>query len=288
MMGFPIPVRTVGTDNHVDDDELAYVSMPQGMETFRWPCLPEPEGIAGHDAAKAALQGVRKVLESTLADGVNRSIALQHLSPEDLRLVNSVLGEGEVSARVEGLAAGANVEIQETVFAGIWRVVLRADKFVLSDTVEVGSIPRVLEDAAAQDACEAMERWSGPLPHNVQNAPLLISEIADQFGRWQRGQDAYVINLTLLPMSMEDIGFMDHHLGTGRVLILSRGYGKCRITNCRVPHSWRVVYYNSQDMVILNTVEIGALPDVARAAREDLEDSNGRLREVLAWLENGA
>ena len=80
---------------------------------------------------------------------------------------------------------------------------------------------------------------------------------------------------------------MDHHLGTGRVLILSRGYGNCRITNCRVPNTWRVVYYNSQDVVILNTVEIGALPDVARAAREDLEDTQHRFREVLAWLEDG-
>ena len=132
-----------------------------------------------------------------------------------------------------------------------------------------------------------MERWSGPLPPNVQNAPLLLGEIEDQFTTWQAGQAAYVVNLTLLPMSNEDIGFMDHHLGTGRVLILSRGYGNCRITNCRVPNTWRVVYYNSQDIVILNTVEIGALPDVARAAREDLEDTQQRFREVLAWLEDG-
>jgi hydrogenase-1 operon protein HyaF len=93
------------------------------------------------------------------------------------------------------------------------------------------------------------------------------------------------VNLTLLPMSNEDIGFMDHHLGTGRVLILSRGYGNCRITNTRVPNTWRVVYYNSQDVVILNTVEVTALPEVAMAAKEDLEDSFERLTEVLAWVE---
>ena len=86
-------------------------------------------------------------------------------------------------------------------------------------------------------------------------------------------------------MSNEDIGFMDHHLGTGRVLILSRGYGNCRITNTRVPNTWRVVYYNSQDVVILNTVEVTALPEVAMAAKEDLEDSFERLTEVLAWVE---
>jgi hydrogenase-1 operon protein HyaF len=53
-----------------------------------------------------------------------------------------------------------------------------------------------------------------------------------------------------------------------------------------MPHCWRVVYYNSQDVVILNTVEIGDLPEVAQAAREDLEDSHERLAEVLQWLES--
>lgn len=84
---------------------------------------------------------------------------------------------------------------------------------------------------------------------------------------------------------MEDIGFLDHHLGTGRVLILSRGYGNCRITNTNRPNTWRVVYYNSQDVVILNAVEISELPEVAQAAMEDLEDSQERLKEVLAWVE---
>jgi hydrogenase-1 operon protein HyaF len=80
---------------------------------------------------------------------------------------------------------------------------------------------------------------------------------------------------------------MDLQLGTGRVLILSRGYGNCRISNCCVPNTWRVVYYNSQDTVILNSVEVTDMPEVACAAREDLEDSAERLTEVLAWVRQG-
>lgn len=63
------------------------------------------------------------------------------------------------------------------------------------------------------------------------------------------------------------------HSGTGRLLVLSRGHGNCRITNCCVPHTWRVVYYNSQDAVILNTVEVVGVPKVACAAPEDLTDA---------------
>ncbi|MFW2455080.1 hydrogenase expression/formation protein, partial [Methyloversatilis discipulorum] len=152
-------------------------------------------------------------------------------------------------------------------------------------TIEVGAIPQVLRTSAADDLWFTVPRWQGALPPNVQNAPALLAEIEDQWRGWKPGKPAHVVNLTLLPMSNEDIGFMDHHLGTGRVLILSRGYGNCRITNTRVPNTWRVVYYNSQDVVILNTVEVTALPEVAMAAKEDLEDSFERLTEVLAWVE---
>ena len=39
------------------------------------------------------------------------------------------------------------------------------------------------------------------------------------------------------------------------------------------------------DVVILNTVEVSALPEVAQAAPEDLADSLERLKEVLEWVE---
>ena len=95
-----------------------------------------------------------------------------------------------------------------------------------------------------------------------------------------------MVNLTLLPVTPGDIAFLDHQLGTGRVLMLSRGYGNCRITNTRHPNCWRVVYYNSMDSVILNTVEVVDMPEVAVAAPEDLRDSHTRLADVLAYLES--
>jgi hydrogenase-1 operon protein HyaF len=45
------------------------------------------------------------------------------------------------------------------------------------------------------------------------------------------------------------------------------------------------VYYNSQDKVILNAIEVSTLPEVACAAVEDLADTHERLSEVLQWVE---
>jgi hydrogenase-1 operon protein HyaF len=146
-------------------------------------------------------------------------------------------------------------------------------------------VPALLRRVADEDAESEYRPWRGPLPPNVQNAPLLVEEIRDQVARWRPGQTPHVVNLTLLPVTPEDIGYLDHQLGTGRVLLLSRGYGNCRISNTRLPHCWRVVYYNSMDKVILNTVEVVDMPEVAMAAPEDLRDSHERLQDVLGYLE---
>ena len=283
---FPIPVVAVGPGSQPEDETLEYITMPSGMDTYRAPVLPEPEELAGHAGTRAVLGQVLTALRA----GRPERIPLFALSDEDRRLLDQVLGEGEVAAQVlarPGLRAvdadAARVRVQESVFAGVWRVRSVEDDGATSDHVEVGAVPAALVAAAAEDSV-ATRGALPPVPPECVNVPPLLLELADQRARWQPGDPAHVVNLTLLPLAPEDIAHIDHQLGTGRVLLLSRGYGNCRITNALVPHTWRVVFYNSQDAVILNTIEVGALPAVARAAPEDLADSAERLAEVLQWI----
>lgn len=287
MKDFPIPVVGIGPGSQQEDETLEYMAMPQGMGTYKPPVLPEPEDIAARVGAHQALRAALVELQAVCEGSDNRSVDLNHLSEADRTLINQVLGEGEVSAIVKASAeADLELVIQESVFAGVWRVIQSVGGVVVSDFLELGAVPEILGITAAADVWDEVPRWKGELPPNVQNAPALLAEIEDQWRTWKVGQPPHVVNLTLLPMSDEDIGFLDHHLGTGRVLVLSRGYGNCRITNTCTPHCWRVVYYNSQDVVILNTVEVTTIPEVAIAAQEDLEDSYARLKEVLEWVEH--
>lgn len=66
--------------------------------------------------------------------------------------------------------------------------------------------------------------------------------------------------------------------------MLSRGYGSCRIASTATPGIWRVQYFNSTDQLILDTLEVTTIPQVACAAQEDVEDSSERLREIRAVL----
>lgn len=287
MKAFPIPVVPFGPGSQVEDETLSYMSMPQGMDTYRAPPLPEPEELAGHAGAHAVLRETLRALELVGTQGGTRCVALAGLAAEDLALVNQVMGEGEVSARVlSGAEGGREVQVQESVFAGVWRVTVVGEGGVACDHLEVGAVPQVLRDAAAADSASFIApALPDPLPAEVMNAPQLISEIEDAARRRVPGTEAHVVNLTLLPVSPMDIALIDHRLGTGRVLILSRGYGNCRITNTGLRHGWRVVYYNSQDAVILNTVELTDMPQAACAAPDDLQDSHERLRDVLRWVE---
>ena len=286
MTPFPIPVVAFGAGSQTEDEQLDYLPLPSDMATYRPPILPEPQELAGCAAARQALHGVLALLESAAEGGPGGQVSLQTLPAAERGLINQVLAEGEVSAIVQD-AAGQGIEtrIQESVFAGVWRLTTwdaKGEK-LLDDAIEVAPVPVLLRRIAEADVRD-QPTWQGPLPPNVQSAPLLVGEIRDHAQRWQPGQPPHVVNLSLLPVSPEDIAFLDHELGTGRVLLLSRGYGNCRITNTRLPNCWRVVYYNAMDTVILNTVEVVDMPEVAMAAREDLRDSHTRLLDVAGYL----
>lgn len=285
MKAFPIPVVALGPGTQTEDEHLDYLPMPKDMDTFRAPVLPEPEEIAGRAAARDALLKVLTLLDLAADGAPGGRVSLQGLPSPDLLLVNQVLGEGEASAIVNEQGSSLELRIQESVFAGVWRLLTFRDGALVDDEIEVGPVPALLRRVADEDAESEYRPWRGPLPPNVQNAPLLVEEIRDQVARWRPGQTPHVVNLTLLPVTPEDIGYLDHQLGTGRVLLLSRGYGNCRISNTRLPNCWRVVYYNSMDKVILNTVEVVDMPEVAMAAPEDLRDSHERLQDVLGYLE---
>ena len=47
---------------------------------------------------------------------------------------------------------------------------------------------------------------------------------------------------------------------------------------------WRVQYFNSMQTLILDTLEVVDVPEVALAAPEDLADSKERLGELVQWM----
>ncbi|KAB2920496.1 MAG: hydrogenase expression/formation protein [Hyphomicrobiaceae bacterium] len=269
----PGPVGPGTQPGDEDGAELSYMEMPKGMRTYSAPSMPEPDEVEDIASALAVLHAV----SAALARGQAGSFDLTALNSANRDFVDQLLGEGEVS-----VIAGSAVQAQESVLAGVWRVhEVDADGQLMRDTIEVGTFPRAVLSIAAAAARPSLSRHDGALPADVYNAPALVTEIEDRLAAFEPGAPAHVINLSLLPLTEGDVAFLDSRLTKGPVTVLSRGYGNCRITSTGTCNAWWVQYFNSREVLILNTIEVTDVPSVACAAPEDLEDSAQRLAEIL-------
>lgn len=262
-----------------DGATMEFMDMPSGMTTFMAPIIPEVEEIEGLESAIAMTEDMLTALKSYQVGSKARVIGLDHLDEKNREFYNQLLGDGEVSVQCGG---DINAKIQESVLAGVWRVQYHDDKNnIIRDTMEIADIPGIVSELTFHDAQENLDVSKLKIPEDVYNAAPLLTEISDKLPEYKADGEVHVINLSLLPHTEEDIKYLSDSLGIGPVVILSRGYGNCRISSTKTKNVWWVQYYNSQDTLILNTLEVSKVPDVACASQEDLEDSAIRLDEIL-------
>jgi hydrogenase-1 operon protein HyaF len=173
-----------------------------------------------------------------------------------------------------------NIRIQESVLAE-FRLQLNVQRQIIHDALEVGIIPQQLSQSAFNGTAGQIDTHWTELPPGVMNAPPLLAELNAKIAGYRPGGEAHTINLSLLPQTEQDLAFLAQRLGGGNVTILSRGYGNCRITATGTAFVWWVQYFNSEDTLILNTLEVSDVPSVACASPEDIADSRERLQEIL-------
>ncbi|MFB1489247.1 MULTISPECIES: hydrogenase expression/formation protein [unclassified Thiocapsa] len=266
----------------VVDEGPDYLSMPKGMATYEAPLLPEPEELEDCAAGLDLLRRLHAVLVRHRVGQPADVLDLNSIDTLNRRLVDQTLGEGEVSVIQQGLE---DIRAQETRLAGVWRLhVPASDSGARRELIEVAEIPSFVRDTAFLGTTETIGPI-GDLPDGVMNAPALIAEIEAKVAEWCPGTLAHIINLTLLPMTEQDHLYLDERLGRGHVTILSRGYGSCRIVAGGTRQVWWVQHFNSDDRLILSTLEVTDVPIAALAAQEDINDSRDRLAEILLALD---
>src|SRR5271165_7161461 len=139
MKPFPISVVAIGPGTQPVEEPLQYIASPGEMSIY---LPPAPR----KSASAAAIEGARDIIGRLIAameetdfrtmdarepPRADLRISLLDYDPEVIDSVNELLGHGEVSALV---AASRPVRIQESAFAGVWRVhALREDGTLSSD-----------------------------------------------------------------------------------------------------------------------------------------------------------
>ncbi|WP_156894342.1 hydrogenase expression/formation protein [Rhodobacter xanthinilyticus] len=267
---FHLPPMGFGPGSQPEEGELDYLQLPSGMRTYsaHHPQVDDPSAVT---PALKTLADLAKAAEACAMGGM-ASFDLSHLDAQNRALIAETMGQGEVAMKIRGIPA---LMVQESVFAGVWQI---AGAGV--DRIEIGPVPAAALSRAFEPA-RAAQGLEAPRPAGVVNAPALAAELLDKSASFRAGGEPHVINLTLLPHTEADLDWLGQVLGEGAVTILSRGYGNCRITATATPFVWRVQFFNSMDVLILDTFEVTPMPEVAIAAPEDLSDSGARITEVL-------
>lgn len=266
------PIRLPG---QAGDSGPDYLRLPSQMHTY-----VRPELDSGLDGLGPAwVQQLAARMAAQRADAPSTRVPLDPLGPEALRQLEQLLGRGEVGASVLGQP---ELHIRESVFTGLWRVqAMDPQRGQLGDVLEIGAVPDVLREAARAAAGLLDMPDRDRIPADVSNAPHLLAEVLERSRRFEQGGPGHVFNLDLLPLGPADQAWLVEMLGSGPVVIVSGGYGATRIRSTLQASTWWVQYYNSSDAMILNTLEVAAVPSVACAADDDLAESAQRLRALL-------
>ena len=182
-------------------------------------CAHSPQVIALLNELQHQLSERQPPLGEVLA------VDLLNLNADDRHFINTLLGEGEVSVRIQQ-ADDSESEIQEAIFCGLWRVRRRRGEKLLEDKLEAGCAPLALWQAATQNLLPTDSLLPPPIDGLMNGLPLAHELLAHV-----RNPDAqpHSINLTQLPISEADRLFLSRLCGPGNIQIRTIGYGESYI-----------------------------------------------------------
>lgn len=284
---FPIPVVTLGPGSQTSEDtELIYQPLPT-MSPRPEPRIPDSADPQSLRSAAALLTELEREWRHWTPGAAAPRLRLTRVPQAVVRTLDESLGDGDVSIVVRrGRGAeGLRLRVQETAFAGLWRVhSIPGGGKATEHALEVGTVPALVATAAARGRTTLR---LAPPPAGAMNAPAVLREIIHRVRERQPGDVRHVMNLSLLPLTPEDKQYLGDSLGSGAVAFLSRGFGNCRIDSTLLRGVWRVRYFNNMETTILDCIEIGDIPEAALAAPEDMQDSVERLPELLEWMREG-
>lgn len=221
-------------------------------------------------------------LKGRMAGAAPRRFDLTSQKPEGRRLLDDILGTGEVLFRIAppshptgGDPAGGWIEGHEAVMAGVWRLTeYDPAGRPRRHWIDIAEVPQAITEARPTGRPADLRRDPRPESDAVR---ALLEQIAHSLETHDPDGDNGVIPLSLLPLTPGERARLFEHLGQGPVRLLSRGYGTCEIQATGIANLWALRYLNASDSLLFETLEVGGLPAAARATPEDMADSARRL-----------
>lgn len=121
----------------------------------------------------------------------------------------------------------------------------------------------------------------------AENARALLRELENHLQRLIETGESARIDLGSLPLNSADYELLELVLGHGEVIATVDSLGVSEISDTAIPGIWRIEYYNSEEALVAEFVEITRCPELLLTQPEEMKDGLSLLHEAIARSDQG-
>ncbi len=119
----------------------------------------------------------------------------------------------------------------------------------------------------------------------AENARALLRELESALQRLLETGETTRIDLGTLPLTPADYELLEKVLGQGEVIASVDSLGVSEISDTSIPGIWRIEYYNDEEVLVAEFIEVTRCPELLQTPAEELKDSLLALHAATACAE---
>ncbi len=119
------------------------------------------------------------------------------------------------------------------------------------------------------------------------NAHALLRELESHLQRLIETGETARIDLGGLPLNPADYELLEQVLGHGEVIASVDSMGVSEISDTAIPGIWRIEYYNSEEVLVAEFIEVTRCPELLLTPLEEIKDGLSQLHQAMTRSDQG-
>ena len=116
------------------------------------------------------------------------------------------------------------------------------------------------------------------------NAQPLLREISELLNRLLETGEPGIIDLSALPLTPADLGWLQEKLGKGEIAVTLQASGESTLNEMACSGVWWVVHRNIQGAVTSQFIEVAWVPELVKAHPQDVKIGQESLELLISDL----
>jgi len=119
-------------------------------------------------------------------------------------------------------------------------------------------------------------------PGLTGNAPPLLRELSELVKRLLASGETSAIDLSALPLTPADLGWLQDKLGAGEISVTLQANGESTLNETACPGIWWVTHHNEQGAVTSQFIEVAFVPELVKAHPGDVQTGQEYLELLIS------